>query len=194
MGVISQIQLEIKTRRSDLPRRAMCCVTISIAHSLQNAHGSGFYRQTNRRSRAPGICETSKNPKNQSIFVCRERNLCSSSFSAPPPCCLIVSCLQNRDANNLSGTEAENRTPRFTGTGGKQDLPLRSKRAGRALTKVPWPLLANTEAFLLQQTLLNLLPAGGMSALASDCIFHLASDRCAPGTSRQRMLQTQRQL
>lgn len=78
--------------------------------SFQNAPGSKFYQQTNRRPCATGICETLEPLKDGAIFVCRKINLCSSSFFVASPCCLM-SCFQNQAPDNLHGTTVGNRLP-----------------------------------------------------------------------------------
>lgn len=69
------------SRQQGLRKQARCCVTKPWGpDSLQNAHGSKFYQQTNRRPCATGIWETSEPPKDGAIFVCRKK-ICAVPIS-----------------------------------------------------------------------------------------------------------------
>lgn len=160
MGVTSQTQLEIKTGVGISPAgpREADHVLCDNKQRSQFTKRTLWILSTNRRSCATGIYETSKNLKNWTIFVCGKRNLCSSPFSTPPPCCLMVSCLQNWAADNVCGTSAQNRTLHVTGAGGRETRSVPQIKqvdvcAGCLmiphLTKVSSTLTANTEALLL---------------------------------------------
>lgn len=154
---------------------------------------------------ATGICETSKTLKNWTIFVCGKRNLCSSPFSTPPPCCLMVSCLQNRAADNVCGTSAQNRTLHTRqGCRRERNTLCATNQIGRCpcwvLNDSPlWPRCLQRSRLTQKlccygkNCLICFLQEESVHSLQA-AIFHVASDRRAPAMSSGLILQTQCRL
>lgn len=91
-----------------------CAKWQKAQHTVSKAHTALTFISNQRGNHVlPGVCETSGNPKHWAVFVCRKINLCSSSFFAAPPCCLIVFGFQNPAQDNLHGTCDQNRTFHF---------------------------------------------------------------------------------
>lgn len=167
-GVISQISLEVTPRPT--PSRP-CAVwqEAQQADSLPGAHGSKCYRQTNRGPCAARVSVRLQRTWSPGPYLFVGREICAVPLPLLPLPAAWLSLVFRIELQAISmehQTKIEPHTSRVLHRGTSRPrrpsgCPCPALGNSSLWSKVPWTFTAITEAFPVQQTLFNLLPAGG---------------------------------